>query len=297
MIAMETRAIAQSPLRYPGGKSRQARAIAQRIGRCRELRSPFSGGASVELAHRALGLSDGLWLNDADPWIALFWQAIKLPEGHACFASRCRGLRHEFGRGDRQEFGALLRAALHWELGELGCAPGELPPLPERFMSYYAASVFALNRASFNGCLRAGGFSNFAGSGDRNDRFTRNAIAYAVRLGRWLGRSRDRYRATCFDFEAVLAQPGHDVAIYLDPPYAAQSKSNLYLGHRETADGSLLDRLAVALDSCPHRWLMSVEDSPENRDRFGRWHIETASWCYSSTGDRRQGQELIICNF
>jgi site-specific DNA-adenine methylase len=73
----------QSPLRYPGAKSRLIPAISTLVANAATHRSvrtvdlfvePFAGGASVSLALVGAGLVERVLLADADPLVASFWQ-------------------------------------------------------------------------------------------------------------------------------------------------------------------------------------------------------------------------------
>lgn len=64
-----------SPLRYPGGKSAMIDYIAPYLNEQRTtLISPFSGGASFELAMLLSGKIQKLHLNDLDPNVYAFWK-------------------------------------------------------------------------------------------------------------------------------------------------------------------------------------------------------------------------------
>ncbi|MBP7746911.1 MAG: DNA adenine methylase [Phycisphaerae bacterium] len=77
-------------------------------------------------------------------------------------------------------------------------------------------------------------------------------------------------RITCADYEEVVLAPGRNVTIYLDPPYLLGARRDhgqpVYPGF----DWGWRDylRLAEVLRRCPHRWIMTVDQSVQMYDLF-----------------------------
>ena len=254
----------KSPLRYPGGKSRQARAIAAAIGPAGELREPFCGGASVSLEWMQLNPRSRVWVNDFDPAIALFWQT--LPGRWRNMVSSAKKARARMTAGDLSAIAEEYRDRLDED----------------------AANVFILNRASFSGCLRGGMSPGLS-------RFTPGSIARLEDCGRYLKENRDRWFASKCDWQVLAEFPGDDVVLFLDPPYERDAGSKLYRGHEDWSDGREMDRVAHALAFTPFNWVLTVDDTPRNRSRFGvAAYVYSWGWSYSSTRDRAKGAELIV---
>lgn len=72
-----------SPFRYPGGKSKMIPYLATllRANKCEALTSPFSGGASFELAMLESKMVDKVLLNDIDFGIySVWWAILNMPD-------------------------------------------------------------------------------------------------------------------------------------------------------------------------------------------------------------------------
>lgn len=124
---------------------------------------------------------------------------------------------------------------------------------------------FLLNRITFSGTVDAGGYSQAA----YEKRFTASAVERLSRLQPVL----EGVRVTNLDYRAVLAEPGADVFIFLDPPYYSATKSKLYGRKGALHTGFDHAAFAAALRGCPHRWLVTYDDSPEIRRNFAFAHV------------------------
>lgn len=126
----------RSPLRYPGGKSREVARILKFIPRrIDELCAPFFGGGSVELSCAASGIT----VHGSDGFLplAIFWRVLLAdPAG---LADHIRSYHPMTAR----MFSHLRRTGTHMMGDELDLA----------------ARFFALNRTSFSGTTLAGGMS------------------------------------------------------------------------------------------------------------------------------------------
>jgi DNA adenine methylase len=170
----------QSPLRYPGGKSRAAKTILaffpEKPG---VLVSPFIGGGSVELAAVGLGWTV-LGFDLFQPLVA-FWQVLlTAPEELADEVQRYYPL-------PKQDFYRLQESKFDTQLEE-------------------AARYFVLNRCSFSGTTMSGGMS------PGHDRFTPSSIE-RVRNFR-----ADNLWVEQAEFSKSIMQ-NRNAFLYLDPPY------------------------------------------------------------------------------
>jgi len=264
----------KSPLRYPGGKSRAIKQILPHIPlNIREYREPFLGGGSVYLAvHSTFKLLvSRYWVNDLNYDLYCFWCAVQ--NNLDLLVTRIWELRHAFTDG-RLLYLYLKEGDHQTELDR-------------------AVRFFVLNRITFSGVADAGGYSEQA----YEKRFTGSSIQ---RLAKLAG-SFTHTRITHSDYENALLQEGDDVFIFLDPPYLSTVGSRLY-GVR----GSLHtefdhQRFAALMRGCPHRWLITYDDSPEIRDLFSfakiiEWELQYGMNNFTQ-GVAAKGKELLIKNY
>lgn len=257
----------KSPLRYPGGKSRQAAQLAAMLPRAKHFISPFTGGGSVELAYMQSHPDAQIWLNDIDPAIATFWRQMLEPYQFQANLDAIVSAKN-----------AIFAGADPRTIGHDWRSQGE-PSL---------ARTYILNRLSFSGNLYSGGFKPKA------DRFTLRNIEALRRTAAYLQLHRDRVHVSNLSWENLIARP--DSALFLDPPYPSAAKSNLYKGHK------VFDMLPLArwLSQCPAPWLLTIDDTPDNQALFGlAAHRQSTQWHYGATnvGQSRQGNELIVASF
>lgn len=248
-------ALPRSPLRYPGGKSRAARAISAFIPETEtRLCSPFFGGGSVELF-----LSDRMRVSGFDVFEPLvdFWEEL---------LDRPRTLADNIRR-----FYPLSRESFY-KLQNI------FPDITNKFDR--AAIFFVLNRASFSGITLSGGMS------PGHPRFTESAIRRVETFKRPAHLTVKRG-----DFREVIPAHPEDF-LYLDPPYWIRS-DNLYGIRGDTHRGfPHLDLFEIL--SKRDRWILSYNDSPEVRRLYKDYRIEPLSWVYGMGNDKRSREILIL---
>lgn len=274
----------KSPLRYPGGKSK---AIKQILPQIRHIfpdfdrtdfnfREPFIGGGSVFLAVKQ-ELQDRpahYWINDLNPDVYHFWhQAQRHPQA---LIQGIRQLKQDYAGAGRDLFATLLQPA---ERGDLALA----------------VRFFVLNRITFSGTVEAGGYSQQA----FEKRFTHSSIDRLEKL--ILGSDLlQGVKITNVDYSEVIEAPGEDVFIFLDPPYLSATKSKLYGKKGELHTTFDHQRFADVMKACPHRWLITYDDSPEVRDLFNFAQISEWQLQYGMNNYKQDsanvGQELFIFN-
>lgn len=264
-----------SPLRYPGGKTRALKYILPQVPEVvKAFREPFVGGGSVYLALRyKLGEQASYWINDLNADLAVFWMTARdrLPE-------LVKAVEHT---KRTQTDGRQLFETLRDQLGD------DLPDV-ER-----AARFFVLNRITFSGTIESGGYSKSA----FERRFTESSIDRLAGLAGWL----ENTQITADDFARVVQAPGEHVFIFLDPPYLSSSKSKLY-GRRGSLHSAFdHERFAQVMRDCPHKWLITYDDSPAIRDLFSFAHIEQWQLQYGMNNVGKDqagsGAELFIRNY
>jgi DNA adenine methylase len=262
----------KSPLRYPGGKSRAISQIIPLIPAFREFREPFVGGGSVFLAIKQRMKEPSLFhINDLNRDLYCFWKILQTsPEE---FVTAIRQIRMNYP--DYQSF-------RNFESGMSTASEFDR-----------AVRFFVINRSSFSGLSDSGGFSQQA----FENRFTPSSIDRLAKVAPLLS----DVQISNLDYESMITAPGKDVFIFLDPPYLKATKKRLY-----GKDGDLHltfdhDRFAAVMQKCPHKWLITYDDSPRIRELFDfatiiEWELQYGMNNYKQ-GQAAKGKELFICNY
>ncbi|BAZ06644.1 DNA adenine methylase [Calothrix sp. NIES-3974] len=266
---------AKSPLRYPGGKSKALDQILPHVPlNIDEYREPFIGGGSVFLAIKQLfGCRiKQYWINDLNFDLCCFWLYAKTE--NEALADEVSRIKKKYTNG-RDLFNDLTGDDL--KLNDF-----------ER-----AVRFFVLNRITFSGTVDSGGYSQQA----FERRFTNSSIDRLRDICVYLS----SVHITCGDYEDLLFQDGKNVFIFLDPPYLSATKSKLYgrKGNLHTAFDH--ERFAKNMRECPHKWLITYDDSPEIREMFSFANITAWALQYGMNNYKQesaaQGQELLIKNY
>lgn len=262
----------RSPLRYPGGKSRSVEKIAELIPSFDEFREPFVGGGSVFINLKQKFPDKIFWINDKYSELATFWQILQ-SDSEKLFEQICNW-KCEFSDGKKLFY--FLREKIK------NCSEIET-----------AAAFFIFNRITFSGTTEAGGFSLQA----FEKRFTNSSIERLKLMPKVL----QNVKITKSDYENVINADGEDVFLFLDPPYFSATNSALY-----GKNGSLHkifdhERFAASLKNCPHKWLLTYDDSPFIRELFSFANVQDRNLTYGmknvTANSNQKGNELFISNY
>lgn len=265
----------KSPLRYPGGKSRAIKQILQHVpAHIEEYREPFVGGGSVFLAISCLfGRRIKRYaINDLNHDVYCFWKYARDNIGE--LVGEIEGFKAGFPDGR--------------ELYQFMKTEGNMRSEFDR-----AVRFFIMNRITFSGVADAGGYSQSA----FERRFTESSIGRLVRLGPIL-----QGVDVCHgDYEALLDGCGTNTFIFLDPPYWSATQSRLYGVRGELHTTFDHERFAENMRRCPHKWLITYDDSPRIRDSFSFANISEWTLQYGMNnymqGKAEKGRELFIKNY
>lgn len=266
---------AKSPLRYPGGKSRAIRQILQHVpAHIEEYREPFIGGGSVFLAIRRLfGRRIRRYvINDLNEDLIHFWRAAQTNLDD--LARSVQSFK------DCYDDGRELWRFLHTD----GTMTSDLQR---------ATRYFVLNRITFSGVVDSGGYSQYA----FERRFTQSSIGRLWRVEPLL----QEVEICHGDYEPLLHATGEKVFIFLDPPYWKATQSRLYGVNGKLHTGFDHERFADNMRRCPHKWLITYDDSPRIRDLFSfakisEWTLQYGMNNYMQ-GKAEKGKELFIKNY
>lgn len=265
----------RSPCRYPGGKQKAMKIIDRFLpDKVSEVRDVFMGGGSFTFHARNKGLAETFWANDKNDELINFWEHVKDPNLCLQLIDGLHELKRSFRTVDdvRQHF-ELSRDRLN---EGLFCDP---------------STYFFLNRVSFSGATRAGGFSPHAAL----KRFTESSID---RL-RPMPAALKAVNLTCLDFGYVILEPGEKVLLMVDPPYPTAKKLYGTNGDLHTIDHK---SLAFLLKRTEHCFLLTYGDCDYIRDLYSWADIKEVTWKYGMTnqgtdGKCEDGRELIIRNY
>lgn len=262
----------KSPLRYPGGKSRVAEKIASLILPFEEFREPFIGGGSVFIYLRQKFPRKKFWINDAYTDLAVFWQQMKTNFAPVKF--QIRQWKTAFQNGKE----------LHRFLRENKSSFDEIKQ---------AAAFFIFNRITFSGTTEAGGFSQQA----FEKRFTESSIERLNKLPEIL----DGVKITNCDYQEIIEEKGDNTFLFLDPPYFSATNSALYGKNGNLHKTFNHKRFAESLKNCPHKWLLTYDDSDFIRRQFSFANIESWDLTYGMRNvtekSNQKAAELFISNY
>lgn len=262
----------KSPLRYPGGKSRAVSLIGSLIPSYKEFREPFIGGGSVYIHQQQLHPQAKFWINDLYRPLFLFWLVCK--NNPHQLVDAIRKFRSRFADGKELFFYLKTHHDTFTDTEK-------------------AAAFFIFNRITFSGTSDSGGFSQAAFKG----RFTESSI---VRVEELIPIIRHTH-ITNVDYGEVVQAVGEEVFVFLDPPYFSATKSALYGKNGHLHKGFDHLRFAETMKACPHRWLITYDDTPFIRELFSFANIMSWDLTYGmrnvAKGADQIGKELFISNY
>lgn len=270
--------VANSPLRYPGGKAVISNFLAD-VVIANSLKDgtyvePYAGGAGAALSLLFAEHVQRIILNDADPCVFAFWNAILNRKDD--FIQRIEETPVTIDEWNRQR--------------EIYRHHSRHSRIKVAFASFY------LNRCNRSGILVDGGpigGLDQAGKWKLDVRYNKDEL---IRRIEKIHLYRDRINIHNMDAIEFLenvadlkAKP-EDTLVYLDPPYYIKG-SRLYLNHYRQEDHARL--AAYLLQSISFHWLLTYDNVPEINDLYRNCQRIPFHLPYSIHG-RRTGSELLI---
>lgn len=262
-----------SPLRYPGGKSKVANYIKlvmlQNDLLSAEYVEPYAGGAGVALALLFEDYASHVHINDINPGVHAFWQAVLQDTEDLC----SRILTTEVTVDEW-----LRQRGVHRDAASTGVD--------------LAFATFFLNRTNRSGIISGGviGGLDQAGPWKIDARYNTTEL---VRRIRKVARFRSRISLTDLDAADLLttlaAARGGDTFVYLDPPYYVKG-GDLYDNWYRHEDHERIARLVKAL-KIP--WLVSYDAAPEIITMYAGGALNRYGLGYSAS-QRVQGSEVMF---
>lgn len=265
----------ETPLRFPGGKSRLAPFIQ---GVCEynglvgaEYVEPYAGGAGVAVKFLLEGKVSGVHINDVDRSVWAFWYSVKFEPEALC--RRIRDCRVDMPTWHRmQEIRAQEEEADPFELG---------------------FSTLFLSRCNYSGILRGGvlGGKRQAGKYKLDCRFNKDDLISRIEQ---LATRRGEIRVTRLDAMDVIAQAPEGAFLYIDPPFVHKAPG-LYTHFYEESNHKDLASL-LSSGKVKANWVVSYDQCDFIEELYGFCKKPLYWYHYSTFSKRRSTPEVIFCS-
>lgn len=264
-----------SPLRYPGGKGRLFPVLEELVlfnnlekSKVYEL---YAGGAGASLSLLFSGNCSEININDLDPHIFAFWQAV-LRETDK-FVKKISEISVDINSWNEQS--------------KIYNNYSEYSPLEVGFATFF------LNRCNRSGIIHKagpiGGF-NQTGKYKIDVRFNkRNLITRIEKIGSYS----NKINLTSVDgIELLKKIDKEDVAslIFLDPPYYTQGE-NLYLNAYEHQDHLTLSEELANAKNC--NWVLTYDNHDTLRQMYSGMRLGELDMSYTLQ-QKRKTKEIIV---
>lgn len=265
------------PLRYPGGKGSLKYFLANIVHsnglEGGTLIEPFCGGAGASIPLLVTGAIDRLYLNDANPAIAAFWNLVF---------------------HDTDAFIALIESTpvtidqwYRWrEVMECAEQASELE---------LGFAAFFMNRCNRSGLLSAGPIGGFDQTGNYkiDCRFNRESLVDRIKT---IGSHREKVVVSANDACVFLNNLDPDLAenslIFIDPPYVVQGK-NLY--KHSVFDEEKHRELATFIKPKNWRWVITYDDNPLIHSLYAERTMGVIELSYLMQ-QAKIGRELLVAS-
>ena len=255
-----------SPLRYPGGKTRARKVLAQIVCdhfdmvQVEDIVSPFFGGGSFEFYLQNI-YHLPVRANDKFTPLFSFWNMCKNNQTALCIALRAEG------DVSKEQF-AQYRDTIMQDEDTL----------------QQAVKYFVINRCSFSGATLSGGFSGEAAK----KRFTPSSVDRVQQL------DLTHFTMDNMDFEEFIAGAVHEKSLmFLDPPYYLGEKSHLYGKNGDMHDDFDHDRLFNVVSTKP-LWLMTYNNCEYIRHLYKDFTILEVNWAYGMNASKKSSEIVIL---
>jgi DNA adenine methylase len=269
----------KSPLRYPGGKSRAVKFLADYIPEYDECREVFFGGGSLSFYLLQQFPKKKYFASDLNYELYCFWS--QLQTNTQAVIKGVQKLFDKYKKMDDEESGKKLFQLL------VKRRESNLSDL-QRAIDFYV-----LNRITFSGVVDSGGYSK----GSFDARFTQSSIDRLTDTAEVI----QFIQFSCDEYSKLINQKGKNVFIFLDPPYYSVTKSKLYGKNGILHTQFDHEQLFTALKKCSHKWLITYDDSEYIRELYKDFHQQKWKLQYGMTNSgkstSRIGDELLIANY
>lgn len=268
--------ITQTPLRYPGGKSKLYKFMARLIeynalSGCVYV-EPFAGGAGLALSLLIKGNVREIIINDLDYSIFAFWYCTinNTDELINCIDKIPITIDEWLKQRDIQK-----------------------NPFKHGLLDVALSTLF-LNRTNRSGIIKGGVIGGIGQNGNYklDSRFNKEDLIRKIKVIASMKDKIKLYNLDIFNFiPSVINNLPNDTLIYFDPPYIAQG-SNLYCNSFTKQDHKKLSDLIKNI-SVP--WVLTYDDQRIVYEMYKGFEINKININYSA-GRKRIGNELMVCS-
>ena len=284
----------RSPLRYPGGKTRVAKLLAEHFPESHfDYREIFAGGGAV-FFHKAPAKTN--WINDLHPGLYALYVALR--DNFDAFAKKCQDNRAD---GDERRERLFNECA---EDRRLMRTTGDERLIARAFQYYYLNRTVWGGRVVFDKRRKSRLYFSNPDGWNNLDKKLKHLKKVSAKL--------QDVTITCQDYSECLQGATSDTFVYADPPYYRESNGHITNRlYDKSFDIECHQKLADALKDTPAKVMISYDDCSEVRTLYKGWkHIKKLEWKYSGTyavskeakanGKKEEkvtGRELLILNY
>ena len=271
----------KTPLRYPGGKSRAVKKMAEffpLLKDYKEFREPFLGGGSVALYISQMYPHLDIWVNDLYEPLYTFWKQLQLNGNE---------IKNQLVQLKQRHPDPASAKVLFLESKEY------LEQDPRRCnLTARAVSFYIVNKCSFSGLSESSSFSKQASDSNFSMRGIEKLPYYSRLIKKW--------QITNLSYEQLLNSE-KDIFVYLDPPY--DIKANLYGKRGSMHKGFDHDKFYFDCDAAKCDQMVSYNSSNLIRERFLNWkpyeydHTYTMRSVGEYMKDQQTRKELLLLNY
>ena len=271
----------KTPLRYPGGKSRAVKKMAEffpLFKDYKEFREPFLGGGSVALYITQMYPHLDIWVNDLYEPLYTFWTQLQ-QNGHE--------IRNQLVQLKQRHPDPASAKVLFLESKEyLSHKPRKCDATAR------AVAFYIVNKCSFSGLSESSSFSRQASDSNFSMRGIDKLPYYSQLIRNW--------KITNLSYRELLTDD-KTAFVYLDPPY--EINSNLYGKSGNMHRGFDHDQFYFDCDKYECDQMVSYNSSNLIKSRFIEWTPYEYDHTYTmrSVGDymkeQQQRKELILLNY
>ena len=274
----------KTPLRYPGGKSKAIKTLAQWYPKViTEYREPFIGGGSIAIDITKANPNISVWINDLYVPLYNFW--VQLRDRGKELSERVREEKQKtLDEGDKDKVTEKAKELFNKYKAEIDTY--------DNFEK--AVAFFIMNKCSFSGLTENSTFSKTAS----NSNFS---LVGADKLAKFSELIKN-WKITNIDYSEVMNAKGYaDTFIFLDPPY--DIKDFLYGKNREMHKSFDHDLFADNVSTCIHKFMITYNLNDRLLDLYKNYNTMEWKLRYSMAhrGDKGTNEniktELLVTNY
>jgi DNA adenine methylase len=231
---------------------------------------PYAGGAGVGVSLLLGEYVDAVWINDLDPAVWAFWQAVLAHDGE--LRRLIETVPVNVQEWARQK--AIYRR---------GAAAGILA---------FGFAFFYLNRTNRSGILDGGAIGGKKQKGEWkiDARFNRADLADRVRrIARYRNRIHLHNQDALIFLHNVLERLPARALLYLDPPYYDKGR-HLYANYYTADDHA---GIAASVKKVKKPWVVSYDDRAQTRRLYSGYTTRRYKLAYSAR-EQRTGAEVMF---